>query len=57
MVCNIIRTTGPGEVYSGIRIIGIKVNIGTTVGKVSHVLPDLDFSDYNAVCDYYGLKH
>ena len=56
MYCNIVRTTGPGEVYSGIRIIGIKVNIGTPEGKVNHDLPDIDFSNYHAVSEYYGLK-
>ncbi len=47
---------GSGSNYSGVRIIGIQANNSVTGGK-SEGLPDIDFSDYYTVMDYYGLKY
>ncbi len=46
---NIKKVSGSGEIYDSVKIVGI--NISKIYGKKDPV----DYSDYKAVCKYYGL--
>lgn len=50
----VVLAAGTGEIYAETRIVQIPasdtVNLKTSV-------PDIDFSDYYAVADYYGLEY
>ena len=47
------RSAGPGENYGEMRVITIPITQMPTGRKA---LPDIDFSDYDAVVNYYGLE-
>lgn len=49
----ITRLNGPGEIYSGAKIIRIYANTNQTGGRMN--LPDIDFSNYTAVREYFNL--
>jgi hypothetical protein len=53
---SISRVSGPGEEYS-IRIIRIYANSVTAGGRIAHIFPDIDFNNYQAVCEYYHLPY
>lgn len=53
----ITRVSGTGEDYSGIKIIRIYANTVATGGRMAPQLPDIDLSDYYAVCRYYDLPY
>jgi hypothetical protein len=55
VIHNITLLTGPGEVYSGIKIIRIYANTVTTGGRISTPLPNIDFKKYEEVQRYYNL--
>ncbi len=55
-VISIQRATGPGEEYSSIRVIRIQAT-NVVNGRNASVEPGIDFNDYYAVCDYYGLPY
>jgi hypothetical protein len=48
-----IDKVGPGEVYSKASVIRVYANTTLPGGRTQ--APDIDFSDYDAVCRYYGL--
>lgn len=50
---DIAKVSGTGEAYDDVKIVGI--GISKIIGKKSS-LPDIDFSNYNVVKAYYGLK-
>jgi hypothetical protein len=49
------KVSGAGEDYSSIRIIRFYANNVMTGGKFLEPQPEIDFSDYYAVCKYYNL--
>lgn len=49
----IAKVSGSGETYVDVKIVGI--GISNVIGKKSS-LPNIDFSNYNVVKAYYGLK-
>jgi hypothetical protein len=50
----ITRVSGPGEDYSAIKIIRIYANSVVPLSSVRNS-SKVNFSDYRAVCEYYGL--
>jgi len=50
-----IDREGPGETYTKAKVIRVYANNIITGGRVSNQLPDIDFSDYEAVKKYYNL--
>ena len=51
------RVSGPGEEYAAMRIIRIYASQTKPGGRAENPLPDIDFSDYYAVCRYYRLPY
>lgn len=49
----ITKISGPGELYSNIRVFKVVAN-STVNGRIQ--LPDIDWTDYNAIVDYYGFE-
>jgi len=56
VIHNITRFNGPGEVYTGVKIIRVYANNVSTGGKTSSLLPAIDFTNYEEVCRYYQLQ-
>jgi hypothetical protein len=54
----ITRVSGAGEEYATIRVIRIYVNTLMTGGRFANpYLPEIDFTDYYAVRNYYGFPY
>jgi hypothetical protein len=51
-----IDKTGVGENFSQVRVVRIYANSIMPGGREVS-LPKIDFTDYEAVCDYYGLDY
>lgn len=49
----ISKASGPGELYQNIRVFKVVAN-STVDGRIQ--LPDIDWTDYNAIVDYYGFE-
>ena len=54
MTMFIIRESGTGEAYDSIKVVRIYAN--NTSGRPEENLPDIDFSNYETVKEYYGIK-
>lgn len=54
MTMFIIRDSGPGEAYDTIKVVRIYAN--TTSGRPEENLPAIDFSNFETVREYYGIK-
>lgn len=53
VIHNITRVNGPGEAYTGVKIIRVYANSTATGGRQAGTAPD--FSNYEAVRTYYNL--
>jgi hypothetical protein len=54
---SISRISGAGEQYVAIKVIRIYANTVSPGGRMSNSLPDIDYNDYYAVCNYYHLPY